>query len=124
MGKGQMILVVDDMAEQRNLAKNTQQLLGYKVELACSGEDAVVKCRGTEFDLIILDMIMPGGMDGLATYEKINTIKVGQKAVIASGFSDTVSFRTAREIGAGMYLKKPYTVASLAKALHHELAAS
>ncbi len=124
MGKGQMILVVDDMEEQRNLAKNILQLLGYKVEVACSGEEAVLKCRGAEFDLIILDMIMPNGMDGLATYEKINTIKIGQKAVIASGFSDTVSVRTAQEIGAGMYLKKPYTVASLAKAVHHELAAS
>jgi two-component system, cell cycle sensor histidine kinase and response regulator CckA len=112
------------MEEQRNLAKNIMQMLGYMVEVACSGEEAVVKCRGAEFDLIILDMIMPNGMDGLATYEKINTVKIGQKAVIASGFSDTVSVRTAQEIGAGMYLKKPYTVVSLAKAVHHELAPS
>ena len=121
-GRGQKILVVDDMEEQRFLATQILELLGYQVDAASSGEEAVEKCRETAFDLIILDMIMEDGMDGLATYKKINTITSGQKAIIASGFSDSVSVRRAQEFGAGMYLKKPYTVKSLAQAVYHELA--
>ncbi len=122
MGDGQKILVVDDMAEQRLVAKNILELLGYVVDVASSGEEAVEKCQETPFNLLILDMIMPGEMDGLATYQKINTFRPDQKAVIVSGFSDSASVRKAQELGAGMYLKKPYTVQALAQAVYHELA--
>ena len=122
LGKGQSILIVDDMEEQRVLAGQILEMLGYQVDVACSGEEAVEKCQNTEYDLIILDMIMPGGMDGLATYEKISSINFGQRTVIASGFSDSLSVRRAQEFGAGMYLKKPYTVQSLAQAVCRELA--
>ena len=122
LGKGQKILVVDDLAEQRILATNILELLGYVVDVASSGEEAVEKCQETEVDLLLLDMIMPGGMDGLATYQKIKSFKQNLKAVIASGFSDSESVRKAQELGAGMYLKKPYTVQSLTQAVYHELA--
>jgi len=104
LGRGEKILVVDDLEEQRVLATQILELLHYKVDVASSGEEAVEKCQKTEFDLIVLDMIMPDGMDGLATYEELNTINVGQRAIIASGFSDSLSVRKAQAFGAGMYL--------------------
>ena len=124
MGKGQSVLVVDDMEEQRILATQILEMLNYQVDVAGSGEEAVEKCQEHEFDLIILDMIMPGGIDGLATYEKISNINFGQRAIIASGFSDSLSVRRAQAFGAGIYLKKPYTVQSLAQAVYHELEGS
>ncbi len=123
MGKGEKILVVDDMEEQRILAVQILHLLGYVVDVASSGEEAVQKCRESTFDLIILDMIMPGGMDGYATYERIKTFKEVQKAIIVSGFSDSRNVQKAQESGAGTYLKKPYTITSLAQAVSQELAA-
>ncbi len=123
MGKGEKILVVDDMEEQRILAVQILHLLGYLVDVASSGEEAVKKCREGAFDLIILDMIMPNGMDGFATYERIKTFRNVQKAIIVSGFSDSRNVQKAQEYGAGMYLKKPYTITSLAQAVSHELAA-
>ena len=123
-GTGQKILVVDDMAEQRHIASQILELLGYSVEVASSGEEAVEKCRQTDYDLLILDMIMPGGMDGCATYQQICLIRPEQKAVIASGYSDTKHVKKAQELGAGAYIKKPYTVNKLAKAISRELAAS
>jgi len=123
-GNGQKILVVDDMKEQRAVASEILEVLGYSVDVAPSGEEAVAMCQKTEYALIVLDMIMPGGMDGLATYEKISTFKPGQKAVIASGFSDTSSVRKAQDLGAGPYIKKPYSVNSLAKAIAEELRAA
>ena len=120
-GGGENILVIDDMEEQRELASRILTLLGYSVKTAKSGEEAVEMCRSQDFDLLILDMIMPGGMDGCMTYEKIAAVRPGQKAVIASGFSDNTSVRKAQEYGAGVYIKKPYSVESLAKAIYQEL---
>ena len=120
-GNGQKVLVIDDMEEQRDLASRILILLGYSVTAVSSGEEAVDLCSAQRFDLIILDMIMPGGMDGGATYEKISELRPGQKAVIASGFSDNNSVRRAQDLGAGVYIKKPYTVESLAKAIYQEL---
>jgi len=122
-GRGQHVLVVDDMEEQRILATEILTLLGYVVHVASSGEDAVEQCRDNRFDLLLLDMIMPGGIDGLDTYSRICEFHPRQKAVIASGYSDSYSVQKAQEIGAGTYVKKPYTVASLARAVYQELAA-
>lgn len=121
-GSGQKVLVVDDMLEQRQIATQILELLGYEVEVAASGEEAVEMCRFRNFDLLLLDMIMPGGIDGFATYKQISLMKPGQKAVIASGYSDTLHVRKAQELGAGTYIKKPYTVSNLAKVIAAELA--
>lgn len=66
-------------------------------------------------------MIMPGGMNGLETYESILRLQPKQKAIIASGYSDTANITRAQELGAGEYIRKPYTVLSLANALQKEL---
>jgi two-component system cell cycle sensor histidine kinase/response regulator CckA len=122
-GNGQDVLVIDDMEEQRELASRILILLGYNVKAVSSGEEAIEICSSQHFDLLILDMIMPGGMDGCATYEKIASIRPGQKAIIASGFSDNTSVRKAQALGAGAYIKKPYTVEVFARAIYQELEA-
>ena len=122
-GNGQDVLVIDDMEEQRELASRILTLLGYNVKAVSSGEEAIEICGSQHFDLLILDMIMPGGMDGCATYEKIASIRPGQKAIIASGFSDNTSVRKAQALGAGAYIKKPYTVEFFARAIYQELEA-
>jgi two-component system cell cycle sensor histidine kinase/response regulator CckA len=66
-------------------------------------------------------MIMPDGIDGLTTYEKIKKNNPEQRAVIASGFSESSRVKQAQKIGAGVYIKKPYTVESLAKGIYQEL---
>ncbi len=123
-GDGQKVLVIDDMEEQRELACAILVLLGYDVQAVSSGEKAIKVCSGQSFDLLVLDMIMPGGLDGCDTYEKIAAIRPGQRAIIASGFSDNTTVRKAQQLGAGVYIKKPYTVESLARAISHELAVS
>ena len=123
-GDGQKVLVIDDMEEQRELACRILVLLGYDVQAVSSGERAIEACSAQNFDLLVLDMIMPGGMDGCTTYEKIALIRPGQRAIIASGFSDNTSVRKAQQLGAGAYIKKPYTVESLARAIFLELADS
>jgi two-component system cell cycle sensor histidine kinase/response regulator CckA len=68
-----------------------------------------------------LDMIMDPGMDGLETYKRILRFHPGQKAIIASGFSETERVRETQRRGAGPYIKKPYTLEKIGTAIKHEL---
>jgi CheY-like chemotaxis protein len=123
-GSGQTILVVDDVEEQREIASAILQRLGYRVDTAASGEEAVARIAAESFDLLLLDMIMEPGMDGLDTYLRILEIRPSQTAVLASGYSKTERVRQALNRGASAYLRKPYTMDMLGHAVRKALAAS
>jgi PAS domain S-box-containing protein len=115
------ILVVDDMPEQIEIASKMLTKLGYRVDTATSGEEAVAFLRSNKVDLIVLDMIMPGGIDGLETYKQIKEIHPGQKVVIASGFSESERVVMLQKLGAGEYIQKPYTLERFGVAVRKEL---
>jgi two-component system, cell cycle sensor histidine kinase and response regulator CckA len=121
LGKGQSILVVDDIQEQREVTQEILSKLNYSVTTMTSGEAAVEYMRDHSVDLMILDMIMDPGMDGLETYIQIIAIHPNQKAIIASGYSETHRVKEAQKLGAGEYIKKPYTMEKLGLAVHMEL---
>jgi PAS domain S-box-containing protein len=121
MGKGQAVLVVDDVKEQRDIASGMLKKMGYQVSVASSGEEAVAYMTSQSADILLLDMIMEPGIDGLETYQQILAVSPGQKAVIASGFSETDRVKAAQRLGAGKYIKKPYTIESLGLAVQQEL---
>ena len=121
-GHGESILVVDDVREQRELASSILIRLGYTVHTASDGEEALKLVKSDEtYNLIILDMIMHPGMDGLETYRLIRRVKPDQKAIIVSGFSETKRVRNAQLLGAGAYIRKPYHLEKLGAAVKDEL---
>ena len=120
-GKGEKILVVDDIEEQRQIASLILKRLGYTVDSVCSGEKAVEYLKTNSVDLLVLDMIMEPGIDGLETYKNILDFKPNQKVIIASGFSETDRVKEALRLGAGAYVKKPYTIEKIAEAAGAEL---
>lgn len=120
-GSGEQILVVDDVLEQRQIAENLLQRLGYKVTVVESGEVAIEYLQDHTVDLVLLDMIMDPGIDGLDTYRRIIKMHPGQKALITSGFTETDRVRDAQMLGAGQYLRKPFTFRELGLAVHLEL---
>ena len=120
-GKGESILIVDDVEEQREIARSILMQLGYGVAAVASGEDALKFMKRHTADLVVLDMIMEPGMDGLACYQKLTRLCPGQKAVIVSGFSESDRVRKAQELGAGSYLRKPYTLEALGSEVRNEL---
>ncbi|MFQ5486068.1 MAG: ATP-binding protein, partial [Desulfobacterales bacterium] len=120
-GKGETILVIDDVEEQREIASGMLKKLGYSVEAVSSGEEAVSYMKNHTADLLVLDMIMDPGMDGLETYQRILNLRPGQKAVIASGFSATDRVKEAMKLGAGAYIKKPYLIEKIGVAVRNEL---
>ncbi|OIN94691.1 MAG: hypothetical protein AUJ48_04685 [Deltaproteobacteria bacterium CG1_02_45_11] len=115
------ILVVDDVKEQRDIAAAMLATLGYIVNTVSSGEEAIEYLKESAVDLIVLDMIMDPGMDGLDTYKKILEAHPGQKAIITSGFSETDRVKEAQSLGAGTYIRKPYTFEEIGIAIKNEL---
>lgn len=121
LAMGESILVVDDVALQREIAQQMLELLGYQVHVVGSGEAAVAYLQTHSVDLVVLDMIMGDGMDGLDTYRAISALHPGQKAIIASGFAETDRVREAQHLGAGAYVKKPFLMETFAQAIRKEL---
>jgi two-component system, cell cycle sensor histidine kinase and response regulator CckA len=116
-GRGQTILVVDDVASQREITCEMLEQLGYRSDAVSSGEAAVDYVRDRPVDLLVLDMIMDPGIDGQETYEQVKKIRPDQKAIIVSGFAETQQVKKAIELGAGQYLKKPLTLEEFARAI-------
>jgi len=121
MGNKEKILVIDDEEQQRDIAKSLLKQLNYSVKTASSGEEAISYLESNNVDLLVLDMIMEPGIDGLETYEKIIKIKTKQRAIITSGFSETERVLKTQSLGAGSYVKKPYTIEDIGLAIKKEL---
>jgi PAS domain S-box-containing protein len=120
-GHGEKILVVDDEERQREIASRMLTKVGYNTEAVSSGEEAIRYVKENPVDLIVLDMVMPKGINGRETYEEIIKIRPGQKAVIASGYAKTKEVDIAQKLGAGKYIKKPYTLEKIGIAVKKEL---
>ncbi|HPC03637.1 MAG TPA: response regulator [Syntrophales bacterium] len=120
-GNGERLLVVDDEEQQREIATAMLSSLGYSVSSAATGPEAARHIRSHPTDLVILDMILGAGMDGLDTYREILQVSPGQKAIIASGFSESDRVRECLRLGAGAYLRKPYTIDAIGRCIRKEL---
>lgn len=120
-GCGQTLLVVDDILEQRELAKVMLDRLGYATSTAASGEEALAYLARQQVDLLLLDMIMAPGMDGLETYQQALLLNPQQKAIIVSGYAENERVQAAMDLGARRYVKKPYTCTVLAVAVKEAL---
>ncbi len=120
-GGSETLLVVDDDRLQREVSRELLAKLGYNVHTVASGEDAVTHLRDNPADLVILDMIIPGGVDGAETYRRLLEIRPGQRAIIVSGFAQSERVQEAQSLGAGAYIRKPVTLERLALAVRQEL---
>ena len=102
------ILIVDDRAEQRDIATRLLTRLGYNVECVECGQDAIKYLRKNDVDIVLLDMILEDEMDGLDTYEEIIKIKPDQKTIVVSGYSESERVKKAELLGVKGFIQKPY----------------
>jgi two-component system cell cycle sensor histidine kinase/response regulator CckA len=120
-GGSETILVVDDDEIQREVSSQLLAKLGYEVNTIDSGEKALEFLKETPQDLVILDMVMPPGIDGAETYRQMLKTSPNQKAIILSGFSESDRVFEAQRLGAGAFVKKPVTRQIIAAAVRTEL---
>lgn len=117
MGRGEKVLVIDDVKDQREIATAMLLSMGYKVAGVSSGEQAIEYLKENSVDLIVLDMIMDPGMDGLDTYKRILEVSPGQKVIIVSGFSETDRLKEVLTLSKGVLVRKPYVIQKLGLAV-------
>jgi two-component system, cell cycle sensor histidine kinase and response regulator CckA len=120
-GTNETILVVDDMESQRELFCKMLDNLGYRPQAVSNGEAAVDYVKTKSVDLVLLDMIMDPGINGLETFKRILEIHPNQKAIIVSGFAETNDVKEAQRLGAGRYIKKPFSIEKIGMAIRDEL---
>ena len=116
-GNNETILIVDDIAEQREICSAIAKRLGYNPVVLPSGEEALAYLQDHSVDLIILDMIMDPGIDGLETFRRIKDIRPNQKAIIASGYAESARINEAIALGVGRHIRKPYSIENLGRAI-------
>jgi len=112
---------VDDEEQLRDIAQQILHSLNYSVSTVSSGEEAVEFIKETPVDLVLLDMLMEPGINGYQTYQKIILVNKQQKAIIVSGFSESNDVKAVLKLGAGGFIKKPYSMRQLGMAVKQAL---
>jgi PAS domain S-box-containing protein len=121
IGGTETILIIDDDDIQRDVSTKILKKLGYAVSEVESGEKAIEFLKDNPQDLLVLDMVMSPGIDGAETYRLISRIYPGQKAIIVSGFSESGLVLWAQALGAGAFVRKPFTKTTIGAAIRTEL---
>jgi CheY-like chemotaxis protein len=113
-----LILVVDDEAGIRDIAKTTLETFGYRVLTAEDGTEAVAiyASRLGEVQAVLTDMMMPF-LDGAATIRALQKLDPQVRIIASTGLSDGMRSEEAEKLGAKLVLSKPYTAETLLKAL-------
>ncbi|HUF61619.1 MAG TPA: ATP-binding protein [Verrucomicrobiales bacterium] len=119
-GDGTRILFVDDQAQITAFAQRFLEKYGYRVTAASSGQEAIDRFRaawatGTGFDLVILDMTLPGGLSGWDTFEELRAIEPDVVCIAASGSFDENSEAGLAAHGFAGMLAKPFPLQDLAR---------
>ena len=119
------ILIVDDHSPARSLIRAIVTLDGHTVSEAGNGEDALTCIAGTDYDLVILDLVMPG-VDGYQVLERLRVMDGHQNtAVIAvSSEGEEVDLLRAAELGALDHLSKPFGYDQMEKSIKRVLNAT
>ena len=117
------ILVMDDEDVVRNVLREMLSGLGHEVDLAEDGAVAVEKYRkamesGCPFDVVILDITVRGGMGGELTIRKLKDLDPEVKAVVSSGYSDSVVISEYASYGFKAFLSKPFNLRELTTTLN------
>jgi len=125
----QRILVMDDEEGIRELTSQLLNTLGYEVTAVTDGVEAVntyerAMRRGENFQAVILDATIRGGMGGLATISRLRNIDPSVVAIICSGYSDEAALAEFLQYGFRGALPKPFTRRDLADVLQRAVTTS
>ncbi len=120
-GEGK-VLLVDDEELVREAAHEVLQYLGYRVVEAKDGKEAIEiyeKARKKEpFDIVIMDLTIPGGMGGKEAISALKVVDPEVRAIVASGYSTDPIMANYRDHGFRGVVVKPYSMEDLSRILH------
>jgi PAS domain S-box-containing protein len=121
IGKGK-ILVMDDEEFIRDVATQMLSKIGYEVSVAHDGDQAIemygqAQNSGEPFDIVIMDLTIPGGMGGKEAIRKLKKLDPNVKALVSSGYSNDPIMSNFRDYGFQGVVKKPYRIQDMSDAL-------
>ncbi|MDJ0703598.1 MAG: GAF domain-containing protein [Leptolyngbyaceae cyanobacterium MO_188.B28] len=121
-GQGEWVLIVDDEALIREMAKTSLETYNYKVLTAKGGIEAIALYaqHKDEIKAVLMDMMMPT-MDGVATIRTLQKINPQVQIIAVSGLTASDQLTAAMAIGVDTFLPKPYTSDALLNILHEAL---
>ncbi len=119
-GAAAKILIMDDEEIVRSVAKSMLSHLGHEVVLSENGEEAVKLYRqamdaGKAFDLVIMDLTIPGGMGGQEAVQEILKINSAAKVIVSSGYSNDPVMAKFMDYGFSAAIVKPYQLQELSR---------
>jgi CheY-like chemotaxis protein len=120
------VLLMDDQEFILEITGEILIALGYQVETAEDGQKAIelyrrAKKRGKPFDVIIMDLTIPGGMGGKEALRKIKALDPEVTAIVSSGYSNDPVMSKPEDFGFMGVVSKPYTVRELQAEIHRVL---
>jgi CheY-like chemotaxis protein len=120
---GERVLVMDDEDVIRDMARIALKKLGYQVEVACGGDEAIELYKkgmdtGYPFNLVIMDVTIPGGIGAKLTIKKLLKIDANAKVIVSSGYHNDPIMANYSDYGFKANIIKPYDVHELEKTLH------
>ncbi|MDP3495587.1 MAG: PAS domain S-box protein [Hyphomonadaceae bacterium] len=114
VGRGETVLVVEDDPDVRQITVSRLEGLGYRVRIATDGHSAMQVVKNcSDVQLALIDVVMPGGMDGHAVADEIEKMAPGIKLILTSGYSPRMAAKDAQQTRA--FLPKPSTRAQVAR---------
>jgi CheY-like chemotaxis protein len=124
-GKGK-ILIMDDEKEIRDLVGEMLESIGYEVEFAIDGTEAIqtyklAKKSKNLFDVVIIDLTVPGGMGGREAIQKLREIDPEVRAIVSSGYTNDPVMIDFKKYGFSDVIAKPYKLAELSEVLHRTI---
>ncbi len=116
------ILFMDDEPSIRRLGSTMLQRMGMEVTEVANGTEALrayasARDAGAPYDVVILDLTIPGGMGGAETLQRLRDIDPGVRAIVSSGYSSDPVMARYREHGFVAVVKKPYEAMTFAQAV-------
>ena len=106
------ILIVDDDAEFRENVKEILDNAGYANDMAGSAKQAMEKLDAKDFDVILLDFMMPG-LDGINALGELKRVSPHSKIIMITAFASIENAVTAIKKGASEYISKPFKIDAL-----------
>jgi CheY-like chemotaxis protein len=117
------ILLMDDEQMVRAIAKEMLMKLGHEVELSENGKEAIklyMEAINTnnKFDIVIMDLTIPGGMDGKEAVQEILNLDPDAKVIVSSGYSNDPVMANFKDYGFCSAIVKPYQLQELSKVIN------